>query len=388
MKERIDIAELLKNCPQGMELDCTMMDNVVFEKIDISNYQFPIVIRNSYDIKMHLTRYGQYFEEEDYKCIIFPKGKTSWEGFTPPHQFKDGDIISDKFSDICIFKGEGNIKGTVDFYCGITDKAKLFLHIKDNKIPDLHFGNINRYNLASEEEKQKLFEAIKRNGYEWNFETKSLEQLVVPKFKVGDTVRHEEDKTVITIIAIKDDYYVMQSYDQYRSGGYQYTKTPIKDQDQYKLFNFHDKLDISTLEKIEPKFKVGDKVRLKNDKNTIETINDIFSDSYRLYSDSYGLGSHHLLFFKEQDEWELVPDKFEISTLKSFESKVLVRTTTRGYWKPAFWGAYTPDNSDGLKHHEYLTTVGFTRYCIPYEGNEKLLGTTNDCDDYFKTWEE
>ena len=25
--------------------------------------------------------------------------------------------------------------------------------------------------------------------------------------------------------------------------------------------------------------------------------------------------------------------------------------------------------------------------CIPYEGNEHLRGTTNDCDDYYKTWE-
>ena len=24
--------------------------------------------------------------------------------------------------------------------------------------------------------------------------------------------------------------------------------------------------------------------------------------------------------------------------------------------------------------------------CIPYEGNEYLCGTTNDCDDFYKTW--
>lgn len=316
MENKIDIYELLKKCPEGMELDCVIMDNVVFEKIDKSNNSYPIVIRNSYNFKMNLTRYGQYSEEDDYKCIIFPKGKSSWEGFTPPGKFKEGDIISDKFSDICIFKGEGNIKGTVDFYCGINDRDKLFLHIKDNKIPDLHFGNINKYNFATEEEKEKLFNVIKANGYVWNSETKTLEQLVVPKFKVDDTVRHGDDKTVITIIALKDDYYIMKSYDPHRSR-FHYTKIPIKDQDQYKLFYF----------------------------------------------------------------------KFDISTLKAFESKVLVRNTTSGYWKPAFWGAYTPDNSDGLKHHEYLTTEGFTRYCIPYEGNVHLLGTTNDCSEFYKTWE-
>jgi hypothetical protein len=26
------------------------------------------------------------------------------------------------------------------------------------------------------------------------------------------------------------------------------------------------------------------------------------------------------------------------------------------------------------------------KQCIPYEGNEHLLGTTNDCDNFYKTW--
>ena len=26
--------------------------------------------------------------------------------------------------------------------------------------------------------------------------------------------------------------------------------------------------------------------------------------------------------------------------------------------------------------------------CIPFEGNELLLGTTDDCSEYYKTWEE
>ena len=32
--------------------------------------------------------------------------------------------------------------------------------------------------------------------------------------------------------------------------------------------------------------------------------------------------------------------------------------------------------------------MGYNKYkqCIPYEGNEHLLGTTDDCDDYYKTW--
>lgn len=30
--------------------------------------------------------------------------------------------------------------------------------------------------------------------------------------------------------------------------------------------------------------------------------------------------------------------------------------------------------------------LSYFQQCIPYEGNEHLLGTTDDCDDYYKTW--
>lgn len=32
--------------------------------------------------------------------------------------------------------------------------------------------------------------------------------------------------------------------------------------------------------------------------------------------------------------------------------------------------------------------MGYNKYkqCVPYEGNEHLLDTNNNCDEYFKTW--
>jgi hypothetical protein len=95
-------------------------------------------------------------------------------------KFKDGDIISDSL-DICIFKREGNISGTVDFYCGRDYIGNLV--IKDSNKPDSHFGNIVDYKLATEEEKQKLFDAIGVNGLKWNAETKTLEKSTIPMYK-------------------------------------------------------------------------------------------------------------------------------------------------------------------------------------------------------------
>ena len=42
--EKINVAELLKDCPKGMELDCTLWDNVVFDHIDMKS-DYPIHIK-------------------------------------------------------------------------------------------------------------------------------------------------------------------------------------------------------------------------------------------------------------------------------------------------------------------------------------------------------
>ena len=281
---------MLSNCPKGMELDCTTWENVTFEKV-VSNEIY--IKRNnkapSFDKIVILNQYGCTTNHQDEKCRIFPKGKTTWEGFTPPYQFKDGDILAHGDT-IFIYNGlENNL--SYGAYV-ITDCYGVFgINLLSKK-----YGT----RFATEEEKHILFDAIRVNGYKWDNETKTLVKLVKPIFKVWDTIKNIKDKT-------------------------------------------------------------------------IHTINYI-------YHDSYGLCDGHLLYFKEQDQYELVTDKFDITTLVPFESRVLVRNDINQLWIPAFWG-YKRDNG-------YATTFGWSQYCIPYEGNEHLLNTANDCDNFFKVWEE
>lgn len=308
MKNKINIAEILKDCPKGMELDCASYDNVSFDKIsDDKKATYPIFCyitdKEGNRSSISFTENGCESKRYGAKCVIFPKGKTTWEGFVPPCKFKDGDIIADSYFDtICIFKGEGRIRGTVNYYCGINDSGVFF--IKDVKDQDEYFGEIEGYNFATEEEKQKLFDAIKANDYRWNKETKTLEKL------------------------------------------------------------------------IKPKFKVGDRIRLKENHNYIYTITGI-----REKENKYECGVTFVLRFGNQDEWELVPNKFDITTLKPFESRVLVRVNDCGEWRCAFWGHLKRG-----KYMKYDTIRGIYKQCIPYENNEHLLGTTNDCDEYYKTW--
>ena len=304
--EKINIAELLKDCPQGMKLYTTVWGGVEFIKLlfDVGLIKVSPT-SNLYNTSSTKLLYSDGSYAQDGECVLFPsKENRDWSKFHKP--FKDGDIICTKIKNgnkwLSIYKElEGRnlrtyasiVLDNLSFYC------KGILCRKEE---------ISEQRLATEEEKEILFQAIKDNGYHWNDETKTLEEL--PKFKVGDKVKHIDDKTVITITGIKDGYYFIQFYNTRR-----------KDYQNEKVS------------------------------------------------------------FKDQDEYELVPNKFDITKLKPFKSEVLIRNDKTQKWIPAFWG-YKADNRN------YVTTYGTCRYCIPYEGNEHLLTTNNDCSDYYKTWEE
>ena len=193
--KRINIAELLSNCPSGMELDCTMFEGVFLEKVD-KNVEYPIAIKvGKTDVK-HLTKEGCWNKYSNAKCVIFPKGKTTWEGFVPPCQFKDGDIVTSKDRGLlvaCIYKER---KDNVSFNHHIAlYKGSLGVLVHERiALTD------DELRFATEEEKAKLFKAIKYKGYKWNEEIKTLEKFIKSK---EDT----NDKVVMAGIYFDREYY-------------------------------------------------------------------------------------------------------------------------------------------------------------------------------------
>lgn len=302
MEKKINVAELLKDCPKGMELDCTMYEDVYFDYVDELNIIHCYIPCENYKTYLTFNQHGTPNADIKSKCVIFPKGKTTWEGFQRP--FKDGDIVVTKTSNNFIFYSiykcveNREVQTYVDYNL---DSNKLMFN---DTLSSLCFiDEIVEQRLATEEEKQKLFDAIKSNGYKWNEKNKTLEKLIVPKFKVGNIIQDKNGyKVRITDVDIEEEYYVYESL----------------------------------------------------------TVN--------------GIGG---ISFNRQDEWELVPNKFDITTLKPFD-KVLVRDVYDEEWTPNFYG---------YKRKEFQCVLNNWYQCIPYEGNEHLLGTTNDCDEYFKTWE-
>lgn len=298
MENRINIADLLRECPEGMELDCVLFDDVVFDEIDDDEYcGCPIVIKTKEGETWNLTSTGCWDDSPSAKCVIFPKGKTTWEGFVPPRQFKDGDILATDIGSVFLLNMRLNTDKYYGCYAGIGSSGAF--HICERFVYKECCG------LATEEEKAKLFQAIKDNGYKWNAETKTLEKLIQPKFKVGDKVRH------------------------------------------------------------------------KNNHGVVFTITNIGEDTYIC-------GAKAAFWFDDQDNYELVPNRFDINTLEPLQP-VLVRNTNGQVWTMDFF-SHIIDTNKGLKPS--IVCVGHCpNQCIPYKGNEFLRGTADECKDFYKTWE-
>ena len=232
MKNKINIAELLKDCPKGMELDCTMYDNVTFERFDVE--QNRCYFKAGPADTFWTTCYGKINGSPFGKCVIFPKGKTTWEGFQRP--FVEGDIVTwqDRGSLVaCIYKER---KNTTSFYHHIALYNGGIGIILDGEI----VLTDDELCFATEEEKAKLFDAIKANGYKWNANTKTLEKLPELNFKVGDIIQDNGYEVEIIEVNEENEYYKYKSISNKGIGSIAFSK-----QDDWKLVPT--KFDINTL---------------------------------------------------------------------------------------------------------------------------------------------
>ena len=102
-----------------MELDCTTYEDVYFDYVDELNIIHCYIKRENYKTSITFTSLGTVTDDPKSKCVIFPKGKTTWEGFKKP--FEDGDIIVDKQASIAIYKQvhKSYKEPCVDFHCRI-----------------------------------------------------------------------------------------------------------------------------------------------------------------------------------------------------------------------------------------------------------------------------
>ena len=356
----INIAEILKDCPKGFKLyspicgECRLIkiyDGLGFDVINDTDDVFNF----SYDGRYNLNG----------ECCIFPsKENRDWNTFQKP--FKDGDILTytGNYTTTFIYRNKDNEPHlTTSFYVACNDSSTHNFLIY-NKYTLIALNENCDVRFATEDEKIKLFDAIKTNGYKWNAETKTLEKLIVPKFKVGDKIVKKDNPT---------ECWYVQGIDTYCNSDYYYIVTKgkvanlhFKDQDEWELAPV-------------PKFKIGDIVNTKNPLFVYKIIK--ITDTHYTLESIPGANTYDM-FICEDENWKLVPNKFDISTLKAYD-KVLVRDTNELKWVADLFSHVLGKPLGGYA----FACVGHYSYqCIPYEGNEHLLGTNNDCDEYYKNW--
>ena len=85
MDKKLNLVEILKDCPKGWKFYSTLYGEVEFDKIKKES-EYPIVIitkhGNNSDIKSDGRYYGEY---DDGECTLFPsKDQRDWSKFTAP----------------------------------------------------------------------------------------------------------------------------------------------------------------------------------------------------------------------------------------------------------------------------------------------------------------
>lgn len=89
---------------------------------------------------------------------------------------------------------------------------------------------------------------------------------------------------------------------------------------------------------------------------------------------------------KDQRDWsKSAINRYELGDFKPFD-KVLVRDNIGTQWQIDLFERIAGDTKYDV-YHEYVCMFNNWHYCIPYnEDTAYLIGTEEDCPEYYKSW--
>lgn len=273
-----------------------------------------IVIKSPNDNEVLFYCSGAYHRNGE--CVLFPsKDQRDWSKFRLP--LKRGDIMMKADGTIpFIASGEFYEDTSPKYICGVDSIGYFSTGI---------YGWTSEFYIpASKEAKKELFSKIAEAGYKWNANTLELEKIEL-KFKEGDIVV-DNDGYLFLVSAIKNFNSVAVHAILYANN---------------TLVIHHIPIVVHSI----------NEVTLASIKNKNKFYSTLIKEGY--------------IYDKKQHK--LVKQEF-----RPFD-RVLVRDRDTDTWEADIYLGYNEED----KYCRYKCASMSYQFCIPYEGNEYLLGTTD-----------
>ena len=94
--ENINLIEILKDAPKGIELYCTIYGKVSFISVEEAD-KYPIRVKLWDHNETRFTKEGRWAANYQGECVLFPsKEDRNWSTFKVEKFFKVGDHVMDK----------------------------------------------------------------------------------------------------------------------------------------------------------------------------------------------------------------------------------------------------------------------------------------------------
>ena len=321
MKEKINIAEILRDKPVNTKLYSPLFSEVFFSHVSGGG----IAVEHNGGTSLFFSS-GKFYDYDGAEPLLFPsKEMRDWSKFA----WKKGDILVNKDAEVhIIFDGfKDDTYKTFHGHYYLWEEEGSIVNFEENE----DYMQTSEFYKANKEEAQTYINTIEeRLGGKLNMETLEIEK-AQPEFKDGD------------IITFKDRIII--------------------------IYN-------NSIEKYPNRTEIYYHACLKEGELTVNEY---------LMSCGFGEGWYssteeekQQLFDaleKEGKAWDaekkqIVDIKKELQ-FKPFE-KVLVRGSIYDVWRASFFSHIKEDDE------RYVTTGLSWKFCIPYEGNEHLLGTTDN----------
>jgi hypothetical protein len=312
MKEKINIADILKDKPVGFKFYSNTFGYISFNGVHKGKVYFFSEDTNAHSVKQN----GKMYDGGE--CIIFPsKEMRDWDKFS----WKKGDVlVSNDGGTEVIFD-----KWYDDTYTNFYGRHYLNSEDKNNvKYNETFLCTTERYAFEDKNAAKTYLKTIEeRLGGKLNLENFEIEKQL--EFKDGDIVVYGKSVAICRRI-------------------YKHTLSFYVTLNEMFGLLFADEVESS------------EEYRFATDE-----------DKQQLFD----------ALEKEGKAWDAEKKQFvdikKELQFKPFE-KVLVRDSYNDMWRASFFSHIKED--DG----RYVTTCCTWKFCIPYIGNESLVGTTKDVE--------